>query len=128
MLIERKRIKVGDRVRCIQPIEIMRGTFEVGTEFEVIGESRRGYDLLDDVGNNAIEVSPLKLELVQKFDSVSLWLVTCEGYQGDATIVVACSTKEEARKRGFTHAGNLCHDVHVTELKEVDGYKVRCTR
>lgn len=44
MFIERKRIQIGCRVRCTRPIELMGGTFDTGTEFEVTGESQRGYN------------------------------------------------------------------------------------
>lgn len=67
MKIEHESIKIGDRVRLGINIELLTCTYTKGHEFTVIGESRRGWDLMDDNGNEIQEVFYVhgKLELIK---------------------------------------------------------------
>lgn len=51
----KKGIKVGDRVRLVQDVEVGKGTFTKGHEFTVVSIGWRGPDLMDDDGNELIE-------------------------------------------------------------------------
>lgn len=50
-----KKSDISRRVRLIKPITCLAGTFTVGHEFTIVGESNRGHDLRDDAGNDLIE-------------------------------------------------------------------------
>lgn len=57
-------IEVGSRVISTEKIETLAGTFKSGTTFTVIGKGVRGYDLMDDEGNRALEVGYGGLKLL----------------------------------------------------------------
>lgn len=48
--------KIGTRVRLITDVRVLGGVFEKGTELTIIDENPRGYDLVDDEGNNLLEL------------------------------------------------------------------------
>lgn len=50
-----KKSDVGRTVRLTKPINTGAGTYTVGHEFKIVGESNRGHDLQDKDGNNIIE-------------------------------------------------------------------------
>ena len=47
--------KIGDKVKTTKKIEIFGGYLERGSIVTIIGESNRGYDIIDDEGNELIE-------------------------------------------------------------------------
>lgn len=47
--------KIGDKVKTTKKIEIFGGYLEQGSIVTIIGESNRGYDIIDDEGNEFIE-------------------------------------------------------------------------
>ena len=49
---------IGSRIRINHDVRVMKGTFTGGTEFTVIGKGPRGLDLIDDQGNQLLEVHP----------------------------------------------------------------------
>ena len=57
-------IEVGSKVISTEKIETLAGTFEAGTTFTVTGKGVRGYDLVDDEGNSALEVGYGRLKLL----------------------------------------------------------------
>ena len=66
MKVENKRIKVGSRIRLNDDVEMFNCTYTKGHEFNVVGNSYRGFDLEDDEGNKIYECLFIhdKLELV----------------------------------------------------------------
>lgn len=48
-------LKSGDRVVLTKDIEVLSGVFEKGTEMTVTGHGSRGYDFVDDEGNQLLE-------------------------------------------------------------------------
>lgn len=64
MFIPCENIKNQDRVQCIRDIKFCYGTFTAGHYFTVTGKCDRGYDLIDDDGNEACEVPGNALRLV----------------------------------------------------------------
>lgn len=48
--------KVGDRVRLKKDMELGIGKFTKGHEFKITAYHERGYDLVDDAGNDIQEV------------------------------------------------------------------------
>lgn len=68
MKTEHKQIKVGSRIRLKEDVEMFNYTYTKGHEFNVVSESRRGFDLEDDDGNKIGECLFIhdKLELIEK--------------------------------------------------------------
>lgn len=67
MKIEHKRIKIGSKIRLTEDIEMFNCTYTKGHEFNVVGETQRGFDLEDKDGNRMEECLFIhdKLELVE---------------------------------------------------------------
>lgn len=48
-------LRIGDRIRITEPLELLNGTFTVGHEFTIMSYGGRGFDLQDDDGRWARE-------------------------------------------------------------------------
>ena len=61
-----KQMKVGSRVRLKEEVDMGYCVYTVGHEFNIVGESMRGFDLEDDDGNRIAETGLMhhKLELI----------------------------------------------------------------
>lgn len=47
-------LRVGDRIRITEPLELLNGTFTVGHEFTIMSYGGRGFDLQDDDGRENV--------------------------------------------------------------------------
>jgi len=68
MVFVRKIIDIGDRVEAVKDIDIIRGTFTKGHVFTVVGCNNRGFNLIDDEGNECNDVPP---EFVKRIEPVT---------------------------------------------------------
>lgn len=59
-------IRVGDRVRLTQNVEVLSGIFTKGHELVVTGVSYRGYDMIDDEGNKLLECGVVNPNCLEK--------------------------------------------------------------
>jgi hypothetical protein len=53
--IPERKLRIGQRVHNIVPLETMQGLFTVDHRFKITGIGVRGYDLIDENGNECIE-------------------------------------------------------------------------
>ena len=56
MAFIKKESVIGRRIILDSPVEVLCGTFEAGTEVNIIGYESRGYSIMDDDGNIATEI------------------------------------------------------------------------
>ena len=68
MEAEDNKIKIGSRVRCNIETGSLSKTYPKGHEFTVTGDGGRGWDLIDDEGNELIECAFIHkyLELIKQ--------------------------------------------------------------
>lgn len=94
-----RNIRVGDRVRLSENVR----DFEKGHEFNVIGSSRRGFDLRDDNGTNMAECLFIhdKLELVDPDSRIATDTATTDKEPDFTAYTYEVFDKDD--KRMFVH-------------------------
>ena len=65
MVFKRSGFEIGDRVRLTRDCEVIKGTFTTGHEFKIVGVTERGYDLIDDNGEELIEIGFLEPDILE---------------------------------------------------------------
>lgn len=70
MTFIRHGFKIGERVRLKKDMELGIGTYTKGHEFKVVSWHERGYDLVDDDGNEIQEVGIVGGSMNEWFEAV----------------------------------------------------------
>ena len=71
MRIDKNIIKIRSRVRLTEDLDMFDCKYTKGHEFNVVGQSQRGWDLIDDDGHRVSETWFINhtLEVVKKRDN-----------------------------------------------------------
>jgi hypothetical protein len=71
MFIKKESLKVGDFVESVKDITTCAGTFTKGHKFKIIRIGKRGYDLMDENGEVALDAGWLSVQKISVKESAT---------------------------------------------------------